>query len=501
ANLREWLNEARVFRKTLPDLVREYLALHDELGPGVAELEIKRQEIEEHLSALAEPTRVFPNLLPLFPDVYRIEVRCFPGPEEVVLAWDSPVPRPRSQPHSQVHTLEYPVPDVGGERAVLRCEYHLHAFSRLQQTARERQMMSLAVVGLVVTAGVVAAYGVYRFLRRERQHELGELQAQATVDRAQKQALENELRRQEAERQREELDRKLLEQSLEAARQESRASQAERAALELKSQLYASIGIMAGSYAHNIKNLLVRPNDLLSRCLEADGIPPDQQSRLREVKHTLGTVTERLQEILRTVRHDPSRTERTRLDLNRLPRELVHAWADMARDRWKLNVHVELSPEPLWVEGDPSHLQQAVENLLFNARDATFEMRNHLREQAYREPDPARRRGALLEAAGWKGSVWLRTYRDGGDAVLEVRDDGIGMSEEVRRKCLDAHFSTKRDNALYEGYNAGTGLGLSFVTVVLEHHGAKLEIESEPLKGALFRVRFPLAEGGEDAGG
>jgi signal transduction histidine kinase len=38
------------------------------------------------------------------------------------------------------------------------------------------------------------------------------------------------------------------------------------------------------------------------------------------------------------------------------------------------------------------------------------------------------------------------------------------------------------------------GLGLSFVAVVLEHHGATLEIESEPLEGALFRLKFPLAE-------
>jgi K+-sensing histidine kinase KdpD len=37
-------------------------------------------------------------------------------------------------------------------------------------------------------------------------------------------------------------------------------------------------------------------------------------------------------------------------------------------------------------------------------------------------------------------------------------------------------------------------LGLSFVVVVLEHHGAKLAIESKPLGGALFRVSFPLAE-------
>ncbi|HMF17176.1 MAG TPA: ATP-binding protein, partial [Gemmataceae bacterium] len=61
-----------------------------------------------------------------------------------------------------------------------------------------------------------------------------------------------------------------------------------------------------------------------------------------------------------------------------------------------------------------------------------------------------------------------------------------------RRRCLETHFSTKRDNALFAGLSAGMGLGLSFVTVILEHHQSKLEIESEPLQGALFRVRFPL---------
>jgi signal transduction histidine kinase len=40
--------------------------------------------------------------------------------------------------------------------------------------------------------------------------------------------------------------------------------------------------------------------------------------------------------------------------------------------------------------------------------------------------------------------------------------------------------------------SAGMGLGLSFVVVILEHHGAKLEIESKEMEGATFRVRFPL---------
>jgi signal transduction histidine kinase len=122
-------------------------------------------------------------------------------------------------------------------------------------------------------------------------------------------------------------------------------------------------------------------------------------------------------------------------------------------------------------------------------------MRNHLREQARRAADltPDQRRQALIDAAAWRGSVRLCTRRQGDRAILEVRDNGIGMSDEVRRRCTETHFSTKRDNALYEGYTAGMGLGLSFVTVILDHHRAQLEIESAPLAGACFRVCFPLA--------
>src|SRR5205807_7896337 len=114
----------------------------------------------------------------------------------------------------------------------------------------------------------------YWSLQRERRRELRQLLAERQAEHATAVALEEKLARQAAE----------------------------RAALELKSQLYASIGIMAGSYAHNIKNLLVRPNDLLGRCLEADGLSHDQETMLHEVRQTLGTVTERLQQILRTVR-------------------------------------------------------------------------------------------------------------------------------------------------------------------------------------------------------
>src|SRR5262249_58939313 len=102
--------------------------------------------------------------------------------------------------------------------------------------------------------------------------------------------------------------------------------------------------------------------------------------------------------------------------------------------------------------------------------------------------------------AGWKGEVILRAAQEGGKVVLEIRDNGIGMSEEVRQRCAETHFTTKRDNALYEGHSTGMGLGLSFVVSILEHHGARLEIDSTPLEGATFRVLFPAVSGEQGAG-
>src|SRR5262245_15296459 len=496
AHLREWLDESRVVRKTLPDLAGEYVVLRESGLPVNDDAVVRKtEEIAEQLRALAEPTRMYQGYLPLFPDVYVLAVR-FPNSDWPEIRWESPVPQPRRQNETTIDVLDYPLPNRYGDKAHLHCEYRLHAFNQRQREAAGRQQQQLLAIGLGVLALLpIAALG-YWSLQRERRRELVRLRSVQQVEHATNVALQEKLARQGAERARGELDRKLLEQKLEAARQEGRAADAERAALELKSQLYASIGIMAGSYAHNIKNLLVRPNDLIARCLDADGLSGDQQSMLGEVRQTLGTVTERLQQILRTVRRDPSKAELSRIDLNALVREMQRSWTDLAREKWKLDLTICPAGEPLWIEGDPSHLQQAIENLLFNARDATFEMRNHLRESARHASgvNEAGRRQALIDAAGWKRRISLHATRAGDRAVLEVRDNGIGMTEEVRRMCTQTHFSTKRDNALYEGYNAGMGLGLSFTVVVLEHHHATLEIESQPLLGATFRVHFPIVK-------
>ena len=403
------------------------------------------------------------------------------GKEPDVIAWDSELPRYPTQFQTLLQDFD--------PRIHLTVQYQVHAYNRRQHdeqvAARRFRWIAILATGGVVLAGI----WIYLVQRQERDRQSAEAGAQTMLEEAKQRGLEEELRRREAEQKQEQTQRQLLEQQL--AREE-----AERQAWELKSSLFANIGIMAGSYAHNIKNLLVRPNDLLYRCLEGVGVSADQSRMLEEVRNTLGTVTQRLQEILRTVSRDPSKSEPVRLDLNSVAEELGRTWRDLARERWKLQLEVALTSEPLWIEMDASQLQQALENLLFNARDAVAEMRG-LRQARVRQDSgisSAERKAALIAAAGWVGKVVFRTYHRDRWAVLEVQDDGVGMADDVRQRCTEPHFSTKRNNALFEGNATGMGLGLSFVAAILKIHGATLEIESQLLGGALFRVRFPLSK-------
>ena len=81
--LKEWLEEARVFRKSLPELIDNYRKLADTENTKVESLQdglnqlvlVRREEIYQHLRALGEPpTKIHPGILPLFPTFYEIEI-------------------------------------------------------------------------------------------------------------------------------------------------------------------------------------------------------------------------------------------------------------------------------------------------------------------------------------------------------------------------------------------------------------------------------------------
>ncbi len=120
------------------------------------------------------------------------------------------------------------------------------------------------------------------------------------------------------------------------------------------------------------------------------------------------------------------------------------------------------------VTADPTGLHQVVMNLCTNAYQALAAGGGRL-DVSLREVEVSP--GAVGPAPG----PWV---------VLEVRDDGPGMSAAVQAKIFEPYFTTK-------GAERGTGLGLAVVHGIVQEHRGLIEVESAPGQGALFRVWLP----------
>jgi signal transduction histidine kinase len=260
--------------------------------------------------------------------------------------------------------------------------------------------------------------------------------------------------------------------------------------------MYAGVGIMAGSYAHNIKNLLVRPLDLLRRCIANKALDQQTSSMLGEVENTLGAVAVRLEQILNAVRRQGDKFEPVRFDLKELVCRTVANWNSIADDKWKIDLEINVHLEgESFINADPSHLQQILENLIFNARDAVFEQRLALREQARSQQinDIQKSKVTIIEAASWRGRICFDLSSLSNNIILEVRDNGAGMTPEVVARCTEAYFSTRRESAIFEGLGSGMGLGLSFVQSVLDKSGGKMVVSSQKGLGTTFKIQYEMA--------
>jgi signal transduction histidine kinase len=89
-----------------------------------------------------------------------------------------------------------------------------------------------------------------------------------------------------------------------------------------------------------------------------------------------------------------------------------------------------------------------------------------------------------IDAVDGRGSITLRTYVEGGRAVVEVIDDGPGIPREAQSHVFEPFYTTKE-------VGAGTGLGLDIVRRIVTGHGGEISVRSEPGE-TRFTVRLPL---------
>ncbi len=213
-----------------------------------------------------------------------------------------------------------------------------------------------------------------------------------------------------------------------------------------------AVGQLAGGIAHDFNNLLTVINgncDLLIR-MAAPGT--EQRELLDEVK-TAGlqaaSVTRQLLAFGRQTVIAPKT-----LNLNQLITNLTRVLKRLVGEHTQL----KFQPDDLLehVRVDPGTLEQAILNLVVNARDAM--------------------------PAG--GTLTVRTNNiPGGWVRLEVADTGHGMTDEVKARIFEPYFTTKP-------IGHGTGLGLAMVAGFMEQSGGRIVVHSEPGVGATFQLEF-----------
>ncbi|MDT7817675.1 MAG: hypothetical protein QOJ42_7591, partial [Acidobacteriaceae bacterium] len=235
-----------------------------------------------------------------------------------------------------------------------------------------------------------------------------------------------------------------------------------------------ALGQMASGIAHDINNA-ISPMWLSTEMLletETD-LSPQVRKHLEMIQRATGDVAQTVARMTEFYRQRELQLTLSPVQIN----DLVQQVADLTRARWSdmpqrqgvvIEMRTELEQNPPAIMGIESEIREALINLIFNAVDAmpsggVLTLRTRIVE---RSPGRPKLRGLLVEVA----------------------DNGVGMDEETRRRCLEPFFTTKGER--------GTGLGLAMVYGMVQRHDADFEIESTAGQGTTVRLSFAVPVGG-----
>jgi signal transduction histidine kinase len=254
-----------------------------------------------------------------------------------------------------------------------------------------------------------------------------------------------------------------LEQKVEECTLELRQAEEEL----MRAERLATIGETVAGLAHYIKNILTGLRG--GMYLVNMGLSKDRPERLKEgwemVQRNIQKVSDLVLDLLRYSKERvPQRSACN-------PNEIVSDAMELFRERAK-EYHIKLGKilDPNLTDAyiDPEGIHNVVLNLISNAIDACID-----------DTDTSK---------AWEVTVKTQLERDaksGDDILLEVRDNGCGMTDEVKQKLFTKFFSTKAGR--------GTGLGLLGTQKIVHEHGGKISVESRVGQGTTLSVRLKRA--------
>jgi PAS domain S-box-containing protein len=154
---------------------------------------------------------------------------------------------------------------------------------------------------------------------------------------------------------------------------------------------------------------------------------------------------------------------------------IIEGAVSLAENEWSdtADIRMDLAPDLPAVLCQADSINQVMVSMLANAACAINEVS--------RAPGSGR------------GSIVVATRSAVGGVEISIRDDGVGMTEEVRKRIFDPFFTTRAPGK-------GTGQGLAIAHRVITKHGGTVDVVSAPGRGACFTIRLPLTAGRGESG-
>jgi len=237
----------------------------------------------------------------------------------------------------------------------------------------------------------------------------------------------------------------------------------------VQSEKLAALGRFSSGVAHEVKNplgvILGGIEFLEKKLASSDAIVITAMKKIKES-------TLRADSIVRNLLKFAMPSEAKKIKLR--PQELINDTLALLKYRVPLiniDIKTDFSKENIYIEVDKNQLGQVLFNVLINA----------------------------IEAMAKRGKIKIKTYKTiikefsstKEVCIIEINDNGEGVSKEDLPKLFEPFFTTKRDKK-------GTGLGLSMSKMIVENHKGSLLIESEAGRGTMVKVILPYVECKDD---
>jgi signal transduction histidine kinase len=223
----------------------------------------------------------------------------------------------------------------------------------------------------------------------------------------------------------------------------------------LEGEHHRSLEQLSASIAHEIRNPITAAKSLIQQMRE-DPHGEDREEYARVAVGELERVERSISHLLRYAREEDTRVESIAVE------DVIESAVETFRDRcarggFEIKRHYD-APGRLYA--DPEQLRRVVINLLGNAIDAV---------EAAQIATPDIRVSMGENLAG--SEVWLR-----------ISDNGLGMDDQTRERIFDPFFTSREE---------GTGLGLALCRKIVDEHGGRIEVDSEPGEGTEFVISLP----------